>query len=84
MKNLIFSEHAAKRWFERARGLDFNYEVSNLEKIKKRVFFHREHNASVYRTPGGVFLVIKRNLVLTVLPRNWLERVIKKYGSGRR
>ena len=84
MKKLIFTEHAAKRWFERASSFSFEYEVSSLEKIKKRVFLNKQNNASVYKTASGLFLVIRQNMVLTVLPRDWLDKVIKKYGSGRR
>lgn len=69
--NLIFSQHAAQRWFERCKGLVLSEEVSSLRRFK-----HFEKKAKTWGFPGhrcyktlsGIKLIVSRDgIVVTVL-----------------
>lgn len=68
---LIFSYHAALRWFERCRGADFQAEVSVLNRCKrseKLSVRNGNKKCKVYVTRSGYRLVVNKGVVVTVLP----------------
>ena len=69
--NLVFSLHAAQRWFERCGNLNYREEVSTLRRDKRaeRLGLRRgKGRAKMYRTKNNAILVVgKKNKVITVL-----------------
>lgn len=68
--DLIFTYHAACRWFQRCAELDFRSEVAQLKRDKqqeKTALKKGHRKCKVYRTKSGVKLVVVNNHVITVM-----------------
>lgn len=76
MQNLIFTYHAAVRWFERFPKAVFESEIASAKRCREQERLERikGRKTKCYRTVSNIILVVRRNLVITCYRVNHLYK----------